>query len=198
MVKKWIFAAPMLIIFSVLWLPTAARAQKKNDNEKKAGELKTVESVDLKRYAGTWYEIARYPNRFQKQCVGNTTATYSLEAGGDLQVINKCLKKDGKIDDAKGKAKIVDEQTNAKLKVSFFAFFYAPYWIIDLDKDYQYAVVGHPDRKYLWILSRAPEMKDATYQNILRRIEALGYNPAKLEKTSQNVEMVKGSVVQKQ
>jgi apolipoprotein D and lipocalin family protein len=108
------------------------------------------------------------------------------------------LKKDGTTDNAVGKAKIVDRQTNAKLKVSFFWIFYAPYWIIDLDENYQYAVIGEPDREYLWILSRSPEMDDAQYQKILRRIETLGYNPAKLEKTPQKMETVKGTVVGKQ
>lgn len=185
--KKWISA----VIVSFLSVMAIAAA----DEKKKAPELKTVAAVDLKRYAGTWYEIAKYPNRFQKQCVGNTTATYNLKSDGDIEVVNKCLKKDGKIEDATGKAKIVDRQTNAKLKVSFFLFFYAPYWVIDLGENYEYAVVGEPDRKYLWILSRKPEMDDATYQKILRKIESLGYNPAKLVKTPQNMETVKGTVV---
>lgn len=184
-----------ILTIAISLLPLlAAFAQQKND-DKNLPELKTVASVDLKRYAGTWYEIAKYPNKFQKQCVGNTTATYNLKAGNNLEVVNKCLKKDGTIDDAKGKAKIVDKQTNAKLKVSFFWIFYAPYWIIDLDENYGYAVIGEPDREYLWILSRKPEMDDATYQNILRRVEKMGYNPAKLVKTPQGLDTVKGTVI---
>lgn len=166
-------------------------------NTGQTSELKTVATVDLKKYAGTWYEIAKYPNRFQKKCVGNTTATYTLKENGNVEVLNKCLKKDGQYQDAKGKAKIVDKNTNAKLKVSFFLFFYAPYWIIDLDENYQYAVIGEPDREYLWILSRQPKMDDATYQNILRKAETMGYNPAKIEKTQQNLENIKGSVIMK-
>lgn len=188
--KKYIAA-----VFTAIILAAAVVAQPKNGDGRKADELKTVSFVDLKRYAGTWYEIAKYPNKFQKQCVGNTTATYNLKPNGDVEVVNKCLKKDGNIDDAAGKAKIVDKQTNARLKVSFFLFFYAPYYVIDLGENYEYAVVGEPDRKYLWILSRAPELSDATYQKILRKVETLGYNPAKLEKTPQKLETVKGTVV---
>lgn len=181
----------LILIIMISLLPLlAAEAQEKN-----APALKTVAAVDLQRYAGKWYEIARYPNKFQKQCAGNVTAEYSLKANGNIEVLNRCLKKDGKTDDAKGKAKIVDRQTNAKLKVSFFWIFYAPYWIIDLDENYQYAVIGEPDRDYLWILSRQPEMNDATYQNILRRVEKMGYNPAKLVKTPQGMDTVKGTVV---
>lgn len=178
-------------------MPSTGLAQKKDD-DKKAGELQTVSSVDLKRYSGTWYEIAKYPNKSQKQCAGNTTATYNFKPDGNVEVVSKCLTKEGKVDDLKGMAKIVDKQTNAKLKGSFAGFSSAPYWVIDLDENYQYAVVGEPDRKYLWILSRSPEMSDATYQNILRKIETAGYNPAKLEKTPQNVDTLKGTVVKKQ
>jgi apolipoprotein D and lipocalin family protein len=189
-VKKWILAA-----FIPALLLAAASAQAQNT---KTDELKTVSFVDLQRYGGMWYEIARYPNKSQKQCVGNTTATYNFKADGEAQVVNKCLTKEGRIEDETGTAKITDRQTNAKLKGSFAWLSSAPYWVIDLDENYQYAVVGNPDRKHLWILSRTPEMKDSTYQNILRKIEIAGYNPAKLEKTPQNVETVKGSVVKKQ
>ena len=166
-------------------------------NFDKADDVTAVPFVDLKRYTGQWYEIARYSNKFQKQCVGNVTANYSLKDNGDFEVLNKCLKKDGQYDDAKGKAKIVDKATNAKLKVSFFLFFYAPYWILDLDPNYEYALVGTPDRKYLWILSRTPKMNDATFQNILRKAEKMGFEPNKLVKTPQNVETLKGEVLMK-
>ena len=189
--KKWILA---ICAASLLFAATFAHGQ-----DTKTGELKTVSFVDLKRYAGTWYEIARYPAKLKKQCVGNTTATYNFRPdGAQLEVVSKCLTKDGKTEDATGTAKIVDRQTNAKLEGSFAWFSSVPYWVIDLDENYQYAVVGSPERKYLWILSRTPEMKDATYQKILRKIETAGYNPAKLEKTPQNLETVKGNVVKKQ
>lgn len=167
--------------------------------------LSTVSKVDLKRYAGKWFEIARYPNKFQKKCVGNTTATYTIKSDGKLEVINECLQKDGTINNAKGEAKIVDKTTNAKLEVrfapsvlSFISAVWGDYWIIDLDDNYQYSVVGDPKREYLWILSRTAEMNVTTYQNILRRVEKLGFDPGKLNKTPQNAEAVKGAVVDKQ
>ena len=167
-------------------------------------ELKTVPSVDLQKYAGKWYEIARYPNRFQKQCVGNTMATYNLKPNGRVEVINECLKKDGTMDRAKGDARIVDKTTNAKLEVrfapaflSFIPVVWGDYWVIDLEKDYKYAAVGDPSRKYLWILSRAPTMDEPVYQALLRRLEAQGFDPGKLEKTTQNLETGKGTVLPK-
>lgn len=155
-------------------------------------ELKTVQSVDLKRYAGVWYEIARYPNKFQKQCVGNTTAEYILEDENELKVINRCLKKNGKTDSATGEARVKDKTTNAKLEVrfapkflSFLPFVWGDYWIIDLGKDYRYSVVGSPDRKYLWILSRTPELDETIYQNILQTVKEKGFDPNRLVKTPQ-------------
>ena len=170
----------------------------------KASPVKTVRSVDLSKYAGTWYEIAKYPNKFQKQCVGNVTATYTLKAADKLEVLNKCLKKDGTVENAKADGKVEDKQTNAKLKVrfapgftSFLPFVWADYWVIDLAPDYSYAVVATPDRDYFWILSREAEMKDALYQDILRRAEQQGFNPAKVSKTPQGVESGKGSALTK-
>jgi apolipoprotein D and lipocalin family protein len=153
-----------------------------NDNKK---PLQTVPSVDLNRYIGTWYEIARYPNRFQRDCADSVTATYSFRDDGKIKVVNQCRKADGKIKSATGKAKIQDKKTNAKLKVSFFWIFYGNYWIIDLDENYQYAVIGEPNRDYLWILSRTKTMDDATYQKILERIKEQGYDVNKLVKTKQ-------------
>jgi apolipoprotein D and lipocalin family protein len=149
--------------------------------------LKTVSSVDLNRYAGTWYEIARYPAKFQKKCVRDVRATYTLRSDGKVEVLNQCVQADGKIKTAKGKAKIVDRTTNAKLKVTFFWPFYGDYWILELDPEYKYAVVGEPKRKYLWILSRSPEMDPAVYDGILERLKTIGYDPSKLMKTSQSL-----------
>jgi apolipoprotein D and lipocalin family protein len=148
--------------------------------------LDVVSKVDLKRYVGTWYEIASYPTSFQKGCIG-TKATYSLREDGDIDVLNQCYKKgfDGEISSAKGKAWVVDKTTNAKLKVRFFWPFWGSYWIIDLGKDYNYAVVGHPSREYLWVLSRTPQMDDVLYYDILGRITQQGYDTSKLVKTIQ-------------
>ena len=148
-------------------------------------DLTTVQSVEVGRYLGRWYEIARYPNRFQKQCAGDTTATYSLLKDGRIEVLNQCRKSDGKMDDAKGKAKIADKKTNAKLRVTFFWPFYGDYWIIGLDPEYRWAVVGEPGRKYLWILSRTPEMQQSDYDEAIRIIREKGYDPSRLMKTPQ-------------
>jgi len=148
--------------------------------------LEVVTFVDLTRYAGKWYEISRYPNRFQQGCVG-TTATYTTRKDGKIDVLNQCRKGtlDGVISSIKGKAWVVDNKTNAKLKVSFFWFFSGHYWIIDLGENYDYAVVGHPDRKYLWILSRSPKMDEETYGHILQKLKFQFYDTGKLIKTLQ-------------
>jgi apolipoprotein D and lipocalin family protein len=148
--------------------------------------LNVVPHVDLNRYTGTWYEISSYPTSFQKGCTG-TKATYSIRDDGDIDVLNQCYKKgfEGEITSAKGKAWVVDETTNAKLKVRFFWPFWGSYWVIDLGKDYDYAVVGHPSRKYLWVLSRTPQMDDVLYYEILGKISQQGYDTSKLVKTLQ-------------
>ena len=150
--------------------------------------LETVAHVDLARYAGVWYEIASYPQRFQKGCTG-TVATYTLRADGTVAVLNRCARDslDGRVTVARGRARVVDKASNARLKVSFFWPFWGDYWIIDLGADYEYAVVGHPSRKYLWILSRTPAMAPAVYEGILERLRGQGYDPAKLNRTLQDV-----------
>jgi apolipoprotein D and lipocalin family protein len=153
---------------------------------KSKSELTVVGSVDLQRYLGKWYEIASYPAWFQKGCTGST-AEYSLLPDGKIQVINRCRKGslDGPLKESKGKAEVVDTVTNAKLKVWFFWPFKGNYWIIELNPDYQWVVVGEPSRKYLWILSRTPTMDEAVYKGILERLPQKGYDPAKLQRTSQ-------------
>ncbi len=148
--------------------------------------LEVVESVDLDRYLGRWYEIASYPAWFQKNCTA-VTADYSLRDDGVIEVVNSCRKGalDGKLKQSKGRAKVVDRETNAKLKVSFFGPFWGPYWIIDLDPEYQWAVVGAPNRKYLWILSRTPQMDEELYEEIVSRLPAKGYDPGGLNRTLQ-------------
>jgi apolipoprotein D and lipocalin family protein len=148
--------------------------------------LRTVESVDLGRYIGTWYEIARYPNRFQRACQSDTTAVYTLRKDGKVQVVNSCRQTDGSIKKARGTAKVADKRTNAKLTVTFFWPFYGDYWIVGLDPDYRYAIVGEPKRRYLWILSRTPEMNESTYEETLKQVRAAGYDPGQLIKTPQS------------
>ena len=148
--------------------------------------LRTVTHVDLARYTGTWYEIASYPQKFQKGCTA-TTAVYTLREDGKIEVVNRCNRDslDGRETIARGKAKVVDRESNAKLKVSFFWPFWGDYWIIDLDPEYRWAVVGNPSRKYLWILSRTRSMDPQVYAQILERITAQGYDVGKLRTTLQ-------------
>jgi apolipoprotein D and lipocalin family protein len=183
---------PILLMIGVCFLnPPQTIAQQ--------GAVTAVPFVDLKRYSGKWFEIAKLPTKFQKQCVGNTSATFNtMVENNRLQVLNSCLQKNGKVDQLRGEAKVIDARNNAKMKVSFPKFSSDSYWIVDLDQNYQYAVIANPNREYLWILSRTPQMNDAIYQQILRRIETMGFKPNKLVKTPQNVEMLKGTIVEKQ
>ena len=136
--------------------------------------LEVVQHVDLKKYLGKWYEIAHLPARFQEGC-DDTTATYTLAEDGSIAVLNECTK-NGKVKQAKGKAKVVDKNSGAKLKVTFFWPFYGDYWIINLGEDYDYAVVGTPNRKYLWILSRTPKMDDKLFSQLLESVKSKGFN----------------------
>ena len=143
-------------------------------------ELPTVDYVDLDQYLGRWYEIARYPNDFEQGCVG-VTANYSLRGDGQIRVVNTCRNSSGGVKERiEGVARVDDRQTNAKLKVSFFWPFSGPYWIIDLDRDYQYAVVGEPGRRFFWILSRTPTMEDETLDAILAKMPDWSYDPDRL------------------
>jgi len=149
-----------------------------------------VEQVDLSRYCGTWYEIARLPNRFQRQCACSTSAEYSLLPNGRIRVVNRCRKADGTIAVAEGVARRDDPNgSSAKLKVRFapswlgwISFVWGTYWIIDLSPDYSYAVVGEPSRKYLWILSRTEEMESLVYDQILSHLRTMGYETDRLIK----------------
>jgi len=145
-----------------------------------APPLATVQQVDLKRYMGEWYEIARIPHRFQEGCVGSG-ASYSLLPDGEVRVINRCRdEKSGELREATGRAWVVDPATNARLKVSFFWPFRGDYWIIDLGASYEYAVVGAPNRDYLWILARSPQMDPAVYEGILERARQKGFDTSRL------------------
>ncbi len=148
--------------------------------------LETVAQVDLKKYVGKWYEIASYPQRFQKGC-HCTTAEYTWNEKGYITVENRCNKDSvhGKQSYIKGKAFVEKNSGNAKLKVQFFWPFKAKYWIIDLADDYSYAVVSHPNKKYLWILSRTPKMDNLIYQQILSRLVEKGFDLEKLKSTIQ-------------
>jgi apolipoprotein D and lipocalin family protein len=148
--------------------------------------LKTVPFVDLKKYAGKWYEVASFPQRFQKGCYC-TTAEYTLTNKEYLIVENRCNKGSitGKESYIKGKVFVVENTGNSQLQVQFFWPFKGKYWIIDLADDYSYAVVAHPNKKYLWILSRTPIIQDTIYQQIIFRIKEKGFDISKIKRTTQ-------------
>ncbi|HEX9973559.1 MAG TPA: lipocalin family protein [bacterium] len=152
--------------------------------------LKTVPNVNLNRYKGLWYEIAKIPNRFQRKCASGTTAQYALREDGKIDVINRCFDKEGKLIEAKGIAQVADSESNTKLKVSFvkifgLSLFWGDYWIIGLGENYEYAIVGVPDRKYGWILSRTPSLSQEKLEEIYKILREQGYNPEEFEMTQQ-------------
>ncbi|MBN1343299.1 MAG: lipocalin family protein [Phycisphaerae bacterium] len=149
-------------------------------------DLETVAFVDVQRYMGKWYEIASYPTFFNATCAA-TTAEYTLRDDGTVRVVNECRIGDpsGRLNRIEGTARVVDEQTNAKLIVSFSLFAQGDYWIIDLDEDYQWAVVGDPKRSTLFILSRTPTLDDEIYDGILGRLSEKCYDPEYLRLTIQ-------------
>jgi apolipoprotein D and lipocalin family protein len=175
----------LTLLIASLWACTACTAT--TTQRLQLPPLDSVSEVDLTRYVGTWYEIANFPQWFQRGCTG-TTATYALRDDGEIDVLNQCREDslDGEIRSKLGRARITDRTTNSELQVSFFRPFWGDYWIIELDEDYQYAVVGHPGRDYLWILSRTPTMVDSTYRGILERLETRGYDISRLVVTQQS------------
>jgi apolipoprotein D and lipocalin family protein len=155
----------------------------------RADELQTVTSVDLSRYVGKWYEIARYPNSFESDCY-NSTAEYTTQSDGTIAVVNTCVKTNGDSDRAEGLAEVVDTQSHAKLKVSFLPAWLrwtglgeGDYWVIQLGAHYEYSVVSEPSREYLWILSRESSLDSATYTSILKSLVEQGFDTSKLEQS---------------
>ena len=143
-------------------------------------ELKTVAHVDLERYLGKWYEIARYDHSFERGC-SEVEAIYTKRDDGMIGVLNRCfIKENNKTKEAHGRAKVADEETNSKLKVTFFWPFYGNYWIVMLGSQYEYAVIGEPSRKYFWILSRTKELEHSTQEKILSQMASLGYDKSQL------------------
>src|SRR5215213_5337621 len=180
--NKRIAAAGLLLLFAAL-IVKAERKEKE--------PLRVVPAVDLPRYSGLWYEVARLPNRFEEKCAGDVTAEYTLQGTDRLRVVNRCRKRDGKLTEAVGEAKLADRKgPNSRLKVRFAPAFlsflpavWGDYQIMELAPDYSYAVVGDPSREYLWLLSRAPRLDEATYQQLTEAARSQGFDVSRLVRT---------------
>jgi apolipoprotein D and lipocalin family protein len=180
--KKTVLVAASLTLLAAATIAVRPAAE---------SELDVVPSVDLSRYAGQWYEIARLPNKFQKQCTGDVTANYALRSDGKIDVVNRCRKSNGDITQARGLARRASQKRpNSILKVrfapsylSFLPFVWGDYQIIAVAEDYTHAMVGTPDRKYLWILSRAPFIDGEIYQQLLSGAKEQGFDVGRLQRT---------------
>jgi apolipoprotein D and lipocalin family protein len=180
---------PGVTIALLLVPPSGAPARA----DEPGGPVEAVAAVDLDRYAGLWYEIARLPNRFQDDCACCVTATYTRRDDGRLTVVNACRTADGGVKRAEGVAKLAEKGGPAsKLKVrfapaflSFLGFVWGDYWVLDLDEDYTHAMVGDPGRKYLWLLSREPAMPEGTYETLLQKAATMDFDVGRVEKTPQ-------------
>lgn len=154
--------------------------------------LSTIATLDVSRYMGTWYEIAKYPNRFQRHCAGFTHAEYRLQADGRVQVANRCGTAEGRVDEAIGTARQIGAANSPRLEVrfapawlSFIPAVWGDYWVIDLDEDYRLAAVSEPEREYLWILSRTPTVAPQALEALRARLAAQGFDLSRLEMTRQ-------------
>jgi apolipoprotein D and lipocalin family protein len=174
--RRWVTTAVVLAAAAALQAAVAAPQT----------PVRTVPFVDLDRYAGDWFEVARFPNRFQRQCVGDVRASYARRADGRVDVLNQCRTDDRRIE-ARGIARVVDDRTFARLKVrfapawlAFLPIVWGDYWIIGLAEDYSWAVVGSPDREYLWILARTPRLDDESTAAALAIARANGFDVERL------------------
>jgi apolipoprotein D and lipocalin family protein len=177
-VRKWSMrrCASFLFIFFGVALMFGAKAP-----------LEVVPRVDWNRYQGKWFEIARFPNRFEKECVSDVTADYSLKPGTVVEVLNTCRKANGDLKKSVGVSKSLDKDpTTPRLRLSFLWPFYGDYWILELDSDNSWALVGEPDREYLWILSRKPTLDESIYRKLVASAKAKGFDASKLVPTKQN------------
>lgn len=154
--------------------------------------VKTIPSLDVSRYLGTWYEIAKFPNWFQRKCISNTKAVYTAKPDGNLRVLNSCKTANGETSEAEGLARQIGAKDSPKLEVrfapewlSFLPMVWGDYWVIDLDPQYQLAAVSDPRREYLWVLSRTPQLDPKVYADLLQRLEQQRFDVQKLELTSQ-------------
>ena len=185
-------------VFAILFclgslVAVAGDAAAGNDGQPANSAVGTIPSLDVPRYMGTWFEIAKYPNWFQRKCIGGTKAEYSLKNDGMVQVINRCRLKSGEMIEAIGAARQIGPATSAKLEVRFapawlsiLPFVWGDYWVIDLDEQYQLVAVSEPKKQYLWILARTPNIDPSDYKKLLARLGKMGFDLSKLEVTKQD------------
>ena len=154
--------------------------------------LQAIPQLDVSRYLGRWYEIAKFPNRFQQKCVADTSANYTLRDDGSLSVLNQCRLADGTLYQAQGQARQLGGKLSARLEVrfapawlSFLPLVWGDYWVVDLDDRYELAAVSEPGQQYLWILARTPVVDASKYNNLLLRLTKMGLNVQKLETSAQ-------------
>ena len=178
--RRWLLALALMFSAGPLQAQTGAAT----------APLQSIASLDVPRYLGRWYEIAKFPNRFQQQCVADTSADYSLLPDGSLQVLNQCRRSNGEMQQALGAARQVGGGNSARLQVRFapawlslLPFVWGDYWVIDLDADYQLVAVSEPKREYLWILSRSQNVDPARYAALLDRLRGMGFSLERLQLT---------------
>lgn len=184
----------LAVLFSLCSLTAVAKdGAPGNDPQSSKSVLSTIPALDVPRYMGTWYEIAKFPNWFQRKCAGSTKAEYSLEADGTVKVVNRCRLESGEMIEAIGVARQIGAAMSPKLEVrfapgwlSFLPFVWGDYWVIDLDDRYQLVAVSEPQRKYLWILARTPRIDPTAYKDLLTRLMQKGFDLSTLEITKQD------------
>jgi apolipoprotein D and lipocalin family protein len=186
--SRWL----MVLALAVLPLTSLKLAAQTPPPPEALPAVTTIPSLDIPRYMGTWYEIAKFPNRFQAKCVSNTRARYLAQTDGSVQVLNSCRTADGSTIDALGLAKQVGPVTSPKLQVRFapawlswLPMVWGDYWVIDLDAEYQLAAVSDAKREYLWVLSRTPDVPPKAYDALLARLKTQHFDVSKLERTTQ-------------
>ncbi len=185
----------LVILVCTHWTFALAQGHAVGASAQPPTPLTTIPSLDVPRYMGTWYEIAKYPNRFQKKCVADTRAHYQLQAHGRVQVTNQCRLETGVMDEAIGEARQIGSATSPQLQVRFapawlsiLPFVWGNYWVVDLDDGYQLVAVSEPQREYLWVLSRTPKVASGALDSLLGRLKAQGFDLGRLELTKQAFE----------
>jgi apolipoprotein D and lipocalin family protein len=194
MLIKLKISAPLgklFICVALLQITASVNAQATPAAELQA--VKTIPSIDVARYLGTWYEIAKFPNWFQRKCLSGTNANYQLKEDGNVKVTNRCKVEGGEMAQAIGTARQIGGATSPKLEVRFapdwlaiLPFVWGDYWVIDLDPQYQLAAVSDPRREYLWILSRTPKVNQKSYDDLLQRLVAQQFDLTQLSLTPQD------------